>query len=164
MLNRIVLIISTAAFCQQSMALTCTSTPVPLTTINRCDTVRTHPGEVKGENYKLGNQTYNLWAAPQTYDQLFTVQCTDACGNSVAIIDEVDWDCVGNQEIAALGSNTPDSYQPYGEAHAKCPAESGTSNASQDFQKYMDAVSPNEQIKPPGMPASQQGIGYWDGE
>jgi hypothetical protein len=155
--------ISVTATVQRAAALTCDPNPTPVTTINRCDTVRKHGGEVKGEDFQFQGQTYRLWSATQTYIQLFSVSCKDACGNTVNVIDEVDWDCVAPQEIAAIGSNIPNSLHPVA-TNPSCPAEQGISNASQDFQKYIDTVSNHEAIKPAGMPAPQQGINYWDGD
>lgn len=161
-MTKLTLIALAVLVSQQSHALTCSGTPTPIKNINRCDTVRTHGGEVKGEEFQFQGQTYHLWAATQTYDQLFSVNCTDACGNSVAVVDEVDWDCIGSQEIAAIGSNSPRTY--VSGSPSRCPSETGISNASQDFQKYIDTVSNHEQVKPAGIPAPQQGIGYWDGD
>lgn len=150
-----------SALSGKAMALTCSSTPTPLKTINRCDTVRAHGGETGHDQLQLNGETYSLWSAPQTFDQIFTVSCTDSCGNAVTLVAEVDWDCVRAQPIAALGINSPMSLIG---GSKSCPTENGVSNASTDFQKYIDTISNHEQIKPAGMPAPQQGIGYWDGD
>ena len=140
------------------------SRPVVFKTINRCDSVRKHGGETGSDTLNYKGKVYDIVAAPQTFEQLYSVTCKSACGGEVEFLKAIEWDCVGNQDVASLGgiwATDQTSDRPV----RACDTTDAETNKTVDY--YFNSVSRAAKltgVKPPGMPPSQSGIEYGAGQ
>lgn len=144
-------------------AAECKMDPKEIKTINRCASVRTHGGQVTGNEYlQFGGSSFWLWSAPQTFEKLYKFECTDSSGFQATLIGDVSFDCVGDQQIAAVGidqaKELSDSQSTF---QVRLEMWKVAMNQIDSFVKEKFRAGNK---KPSDMPVPSSGIRYWDQE